>query len=212
MMGIESQRDGKGRSEIGRRLLDLAVAIVLLLILAPVLMVLAIAIRLDSSGPAFFRQERIGRGGRAFRILKFRTMRVDAESRGVQITIGRDPRITRVGEILRRYKLDELPQLLNILRGEMSWVGPRPEVPRYVALYTAEQREILEYRPGLTGPASLKFSDESSLLAEQPDPERYYREVLIPAKIAEDLAYLSGATLLSDAQLLAKTFRRIAGF
>lgn len=211
-MGIESQRDGKGRSEIGRRLLDLAVAIVLLLILAPVLMVLAIAIRLDSSGPAFFRQERIGRGGRAFRILKFRTMRVDAESRGVQITIGRDPRITRVGEILRRYKLDELPQLLNILRGEMSWVGPRPEVPRYVALYTAEQREILEYRPGLTGPASLKFSDESSLLAEQPDPERYYREVLIPAKIAEDLAYLSGATLLSDAQLLAKTFRRIAGF
>ena len=212
MMGIESQRDGKGRSEIGRRLLDLAVAIALLLILAPVLMVLAIAIRLDSSGPAFFRQERIGRGGRAFRILKFRTMRVDAESRGVQITIGRDPRITRVGEILRRYKLDELPQLLNILRGEMSWVGPRPEVPRYVALYTAEQREILEYRPGLTGPASLKFSDESSLLAEQPDPERYYREVLIPAKIAEDLAYLSGATLLSDAQLLAKTFRRIAGF
>ena len=210
-MGIESQRDAKGRSEIGRRLLDLAVAIVLLLILAPVLMVLAIAIRLDSSGPAFFRQERIGRGGRAFRILKFRTMRVDAESRGVQITIGRDPRITRVGEILRRYKLDELPQLLNILRGEMSWVGPRPEVPRYVALYTAEQREILEYRPGLTGPASLKFSDESSLLAEQPDPERYYREVLIPAKIAEDLAYLSGATLLSDAQLLAKTFRRIAG-
>ena len=210
-MGIESQRDGKGRSEIGRRLLDLAVAIVLLLILAPVLMVLAIAIRLDSSGPAFFRQERIGRGGRAFRILKFRTMRVDAESRGVQITIGRDPRITRVGEILRRYKLDELPQMINILRGEMSWVGPRPEVPRYVALYTAEQREILEYRPGLTGPASLKFSDESSLLAEQPDPERYYREVLIPAKIAEDLAYLSGATLLSDAQLLAKTFRRIAG-
>ena len=211
-MGIESQRDGKGRSEIGRRLLDLAVAIALLLILAPVLTVLAIAIRLDSSGPAFFRQERIGRGGRAFRILKFRTMRVDAESRGVQITIGRDPRITRVGEVLRRYKLDELPQLLNILRGEMSWVGPRPEVPRYVALYTAEQREILEYRPGLTGPASLKFSDESSLLAEQPDPERYYREVLIPAKIAEDLAYLSGATLLSDAQLLAKTFRRIAGF
>ena len=212
MMGIESQRDAKGRSEIGRRLLDLAVAIALLLILAPILTVLAIAIRLDSSGPAFFRQERIGRGGRAFRILKFRTMRVDAESRGVQITIGRDPRITRVGEILRRYKLDELPQLLNILRGEMSWVGPRPEVPRYVALYTAEQREILEYRPGLTGPASLKFSDESSLLAEQPDPERYYREVLIPAKIAEDLAYLSGATLLSDAQLLAKTFRRIAGF
>lgn len=210
-MGIESQRDAKGRSEIGRRLLDLAVAIALLLILAPILTVLAIAIRLDSSGPAFFRQERIGRGGRAFRILKFRTMRVDAESRGAQITIGRDPRITRVGEVLRRYKLDELPQLINILRGEMSLVGPRPEVPRYVALYTAEQREILEYRPGLTGPASLKFSDESSLLAAQPDPERYYREVLIPAKIAEDLAYLSGATLLSDAQLLAKTFRRIAG-
>lgn len=202
-------------------MLDLALAIPALALSAPLLLLIMAAIRLDSPGSAIFRQVRVGRRGRLFRILKFRTMYAagyaagsaaepDQSRVGSLLTIGADPRITRVGEWLRRAKLDELPQLINIIRGEMSLVGPRPEVPRYVARYTESQRRILSFRPGLTGPASIDFRNEGDLLAVETDPERYYCEVLIPAKIATDLAYLDRASLRSDLRLIARTIWLIA--
>ncbi len=176
-----------------------------LVVTAPFFLLIAVVIRLDSPGGAFFQQERVGRGGRLFRMLKFRTMAARRGDAGPLLTIGADPRITRAGRWLRRTRLDELPQLINILRGEMSLVGPRPEVPRYVSRYTPAQRRILSFRPGLTSPASIDFRDESDLLAVQTDPEGYYCEVLIPAKIATDLAYLDHASVLSDLRLIART-------
>jgi lipopolysaccharide/colanic/teichoic acid biosynthesis glycosyltransferase len=192
-----------------QRLLDLLIALPAAALLAPLLAAIALLVKLDSPGPALFRQQRVGRFGRLFDILKFRTMVVNAEHVGAQITIGRDPRITRVGHFLRRHKLDELPQLLNILKGDMSLVGPRPEVPRYVALYNADQRRILAIRPGLTSPASIAFHNESELLAAHSDPEEFYRNQAMPAKIALDLHYARHATVWSDCAILARTFLRI---
>lgn len=197
------------RSYTGQRIFDLIVSGALLVALSPVLLAAMIWIRLDTPGPVFFLQDRIGRDGRRFRIFKFRTMVTDAENAGTQITIGDDPRITRSGRWLRRLRIDELPQLLNVIRGEMSIVGPRPEVPRYVELYTPDQRRILAFRPGLTSPATIEFSDESSLLSRQTDPERYYREHLIPAKIATDLDYSLKAGLVSDIFILLTTVRKL---
>lgn len=194
-----------------KRCLDLVLAVPATLLLLPVFALLALWIKLDSRGPVFFLQERIGRGGRSFRIWKFRTMVTDAERLGTQITIGRDPRITRSGHFLRRYRFDELPQLFNVLKGEMSIVGPRPEVPRYVALYDRAQRRILAYRPGITSPASIAFSNESELLASQADPETYYRNTVMPAKIQLDLQYELQATVWSDCTIIAKTFFRLFG-
>ncbi|MGH9841530.1 MAG: sugar transferase [Blastocatellia bacterium] len=192
-----------------QRLLDLAIAAPAAAICSPVLVIVAALVKLDSRGPAFFRQRRIGRFGRPFDILKFRTMVVDAEQRGAQITVGRDPRITRTGHFLRRTKLDELPQLINVLKGEMSIVGPRPEVPRYVALYSAEQRQILALRPGITSPASIVFHNESELLARHPDPEEFYRNEALPAKINLDLNYARSATVWSDCAIIVRTLLRI---
>ncbi|MGE0104380.1 MAG: sugar transferase [Blastocatellales bacterium] len=197
------------RSYTGQRIFDLIVSGALLAALSPVLLAAMIWIRLDSPGPVFFLQDRIGREGRRFRIFKFRTMVTDAEKAGTQITIGDDPRITRSGRWLRRLRIDELPQLLNVIRGEMSIVGPRPEVPRYVELYTPDQRRILAFRPGLTSPATIEFRNESSLLSRQTDPERYYREHLIPAKIATDLNYSLKAGLVSDIFILLTTVRKL---
>ncbi len=198
------------RRRDGQRMLDLALAVPVLLISAPLFLLIAVVIRLDSPGGAFFRQERVGQGGRLFSMLKFRTMVVQRSVAGPLLTIGADPRITRAGRWLRRTRLDELPQLINVVRGEMSLVGPRPEVPRYVSRYTRVQRHILDFRPGLTGPASIDFRDESDLLAVQTDPEGYYCQVLIPAKIATDLAYLDHASALSDLRLIARTVWCIA--
>ena len=192
-----------------QRLLDLTLALPAFILTLPLFLIISLAIRLDTVGPAIFRQPRVGQGGRLFEILKFRTMTVEPSPSGALLTIGADRRITRVGGWLRRYKLDELPQLINIVRGEMSLVGARPEVPRYVAFYSEEQRRILAYRPGLTSPASIEFRDESELLAEQADPEGYYCTVQIPAKIALDLAYLDRASTLSDLELVARTVRRV---
>lgn len=197
------------RSYTGQRIFDLIFSGALLTALSPVLLAAMIWIRLDSPGPVFFLQDRIGREGRRFRIFKFRTMVTDAEKTGTQITIGDDPRITRSGRWLRRLRIDELPQLLNVIRGEMSIVGPRPEVPRYVELYTPDQRRILAFRPGLTSPATIEFRNESSLLSRQTDPERYYREHLIPAKIATDLDYSLKAGLISDMFILLTTVRKL---
>jgi lipopolysaccharide/colanic/teichoic acid biosynthesis glycosyltransferase len=195
---------------VAKRTFDLLAAVLGLLLLAPVLAALAAWIRLDSSGPALFRQERVGRGGRPFRIYKFRTMVVDAPGRGPEITVGRDPRVTRAGAFLRRTKLDELPQLINVLLGDMSLVGPRPEVPRYVALYPAATRQkVLSVRPGLTDEAAIQYADESSLLAAAVDPERAYVEQVLPRKLALYESYVDSRSLAGDIGIILRTLRRI---
>ncbi len=188
-----------------KRFFDLFWTIPGLLLLTPLFLVVAISIKLDDGGPVFFRQERVGQGGKHFRIWKFRTMVVNAEKIGRQITVGRDPRITRVGHWLRKYKLDELPQLFNVLSGDMTLVGPRPEVPRYVALYTPEQRAVLDLLPGITDPASVRYRHESELLAQSNDPERTYIEEIMPEKIRINLAYAEHASLLRDFWVILQT-------
>ena len=193
-----------------RRGIDVLVAGTLLLVAAPILAVLAVAIRATSPGPAFFVHERVGRNGRSFGLLKLRTMVADAPVRGAALTAPDDPRVTRIGAVLRRWKLDELPQLVNVVSGDMSLVGPRPEVPRYVAGYSAREREVLRVRPGLTDPASLAFVDEAAVLARYDDWERGYVDEVLPAKLALSLDYLERRTLRSDFGILARTLVRIA--
>lgn len=194
-----------------KRLFDLIAATSGLIVLSPVFLLGALCIKLGDGGPVFFRQERIGRGGVAFRIWKFRSMRTDAGSGGLQVTARGDPRITRVGRYLRASKIDELPQLLNVIRGEMSLVGPRPEVTRYVALYTPEQRRVLDLTPGITDPASVRFFDEESVLARYADPEQGYIAEVMPEKIRINLAYASTADVWSDIGVILRTLGVIAG-
>ena len=192
-----------------RRGLDAVVAGVLLVALAPLLALIALAVRVTSRGPVLFAQERVGKDGAPFRLLKFRTMVADAPARGPAVTAAGDPRITRLGAVLRRWKLDELPQLLNVLAGDMSLVGPRPEVPCYVSHYTPAQREILRVRPGITDPATLTYVDESGVLAAFADPERAYVEAVLPRKIELSLAYLAHRSLRTDLGVLARTALRL---
>ena len=194
---------------MARRAFDVLAAGAGLLVLAPLFAVVAVAIAATSPGPVFFRQERVGRGGAPFRIFKFRSMRVDAEAVGGQLTVGGDPRVTRVGALRRATKIDELPQLINVLRGEMALVGPRPEVPRYVALYTPAQRRVLDVRPGITDPASIRYRDESAALARAADPERAYVDEVMPHKLAINLAYLERRTLASDVGVILATLWRL---
>jgi len=195
---------------MAKRLFDIVCAGIGLLLLSPLLLAVAVWIKLDSPGPVMFRQERVGRFGASFRIHKFRTMRVDAPRLGPQITIGDDARITRSGRWLRASKVDELPQLWDVLRGAMSLVGPRPEVPRYVALYPAELRElVLSVRPGITDPASLSFRNESELLARAEDPEREYVEVVMPMKLRLAADYVRNASLGGDIRLILATLGAI---
>jgi len=197
---------------MAKRLFDIAFAALALLLLCPLLLAIALWVRLDSPGPVFFRQQRVGRGGRLFGIYKFRTMYTGAEAMGPQITVGEDARITRAGAWLRRSKVDELPQFLNVLRGDMSVVGPRPEVPRYVALYPAEVREtVLSVRPGITDLASIEFRDESALLARSPDPERTYVEQVLPAKLRHAQQYVRTHTLWLDLRIIAWTVLAVLG-
>ncbi|ASM76276.1 sugar transferase [Vitreoscilla filiformis] len=184
----------------------LASALGLALLWLPGLVVAAL-IRWDSPGPVFFRQERVGRFGRPFRIHKFRTMRVNAEQAG-QLTVGADARITRIGAFLRAHRLDELPQLIDVFLGDMSLVGPRPEVPRYVAHYPAALRDVvLSVRPGITDPASLRFRNESEQLAAAADPEREYIEVILPAKLACAADYAQHASFVTDVGVLLRTLK-----
>ena len=196
---------------MGKRLFDVLLAGLGLLLLWPVLLLIAVWIKLDSPGPVFFRQERVGRHGRLFRIHKFRTMAPQRGGMaGLQLTVGADARITRAGTVLRRYKLDELAQLLDVLQGTMSLVGPRPEVPRYVALYPAELREkVLSVRPGITDFASIEYRDENALLAQAADPEREYVEVVLPAKLQFAARYVDEASLGLDVRLIVRTLRLI---
>lgn len=188
---------------MAKRLFDMLCAGLGLLLLSPLLLATALWVKLDSPGPMLFRQTRVGRFGVPFAIHKFRTMH---SSQGTQITVGADPRITRAGRLLRATKLDELPQLWDVLRGAMSLVGPRPEVPRYVALYPAELRDVvLSVRPGITDPASLRFRNESELLAKAADPEREYVEVVLPAKLQLAADYVRSASLGGDVRLILAT-------
>ncbi|MFZ4652351.1 MAG: sugar transferase [Rubrivivax sp.] len=193
-----------------KRLFDITLSLAALYVLTLPMLAIALWIKLDSPGPVLFRQVRVGRWGNLFHIWKFRTMVADAPARGLAITAADDPRITRAGRILRRTKLDELPQLANVLVGQMSLVGPRPEVPQYVALYPpALREEVLAVRPGITDPVSLKFADEASRLAAAADPEREYREVILPAKLSEAAAYAARASLWTDLGVLARTAWRL---
>ncbi len=189
---------------MGKRLFDLLGALLALLLLSPLLLGVALWIKLDSRGPVFYRQQRVGRFGVPFFIHKFRSMQAGAA--GLPITVGDDPRITRAGRFLRRTRLDELPQFIDVLVGHMSLVGPRPEVPRYVALYPADLRErALAVRPGLTDPASLAYIDEAALLAAAADPEREYVERILPVKLKAAVDYAETASLASDLALLVRT-------
>lgn len=188
-----------------KRAFDLIASVSGLLLLSPVLAIIAVAIKAGDRGPLLFSQQRVGRDGHTFRLLKFRTMIADAERIGPALTIGTDPRITPIGRLLRRAKLDELPQLINVARGEMSLVGPRPEVPKYVAMYTPAQRRVLALRPGITDPASTEYVREAELLAHADDPERAYIEEVMPRKLQLNLAYAETATLWSDIATILRT-------
>jgi len=195
----------------GKRALDLALGGIATVLAAPLFLVVAVLVKAGDGGPVFFRQTRVGRNGVPFRIWKFRTMVQGAEARGSQLTVAMDPRITWAGQWLRRSRFDELPQLFNVLAGEMTLVGPRPEVPRFVALYDADQRRVLELTPGVTDPASLAYRNEASLLAGAPDPERLYAERIMPQKVRMSLEYADRATLWSDLQLIAGTLGTLFG-
>ncbi len=189
-----------------KRLLDFFGALGGLVLLSPVLIAVAIAIKLTSSGPVFFRQIRVGRHGKPFKIFKFRTMTGAEPTSGPILTIGHNPRVTSVGEFLRESKIDELPQLFNVILGHMSLVGPRPEVPKYVEKYTPAQRDIiLSVKPGLTGPASLEFRDQTSLLAQYENPEHAYETIVMQEKIAINAEYIRRATFISDLKLILQT-------
>lgn len=195
---------------MGKRLFDLFFSGLGLLALGPLLLLIALAVKLDSPGPVFFRQERVGRHGRPFRIHKFRTMQHAPTGHGLQITVGADRRITRVGHFLRASKLDELAQLIDVWQGTMSLVGPRPEVPRYVAHYPADLRDkILSVRPGITDIASIEYRDESTVLARAADPEHAYIHEVLPHKLALAAAYVDQASVWLDVRLILRTIAAI---
>lgn len=192
-----------------KRLCDIVLSALGLIIFCPLFLVLSIWVALDSTGGVFYRQTRVGRGGRDFKLLKFRSMRIGADKKGL-ITIGdKDARITKSGYYIRKYKFDELPQLINVLKGDMSFVGPRPEVRKYVNLYTAEQLCVLNVRPGITDPASIQYSNENELLEKAEDPEQYYINTVMPDKLRINLEYLEKRTLWSDFKVIIKTISKV---
>ena len=191
-----------------KRIFDLSFSIIVLCLFLPIGGVIAICIVFNSKGGVFYKQKRVGKNGTLFYVLKFRSMELNSDRTG-QLTVGNDPRITRVGSFIRKVKLDEFPQFLNVLKGDMSIVGPRPEVPEFVALYSEEQRKVLLVRPGITDEASLTYFEENILLATSNDPKKSYVEEIMPAKIAINLAYLENRSLLADCKVIGKTILRI---
>jgi lipopolysaccharide/colanic/teichoic acid biosynthesis glycosyltransferase len=188
-----------------KRIFDFICSTLGLIVLSPVLLAITIKIKTGSDGPVFFKQIRVGEKNEEFEILKFRTMVVDAEKLGRQITVGNDNRITKIGAFLRKYKLDELPQLINVFKGDMSLVGPRPEVPRYVNLYNEEQRKVLEVKPGITDLASIRYRDENDLLGEAEDPDAFYINTIMPDKLALNLEYINNNNIFVDIYIILKT-------
>ncbi len=191
------------------RLLDIIFSLLGVIILSPFFIILSLWVKLDSKGPVFYRQKRVGRGGEEFSLLKFRSMHVDADKKGLLTVGGRDPRITRSGYILRKFKLDELPQLFNVLAGDMSVVGPRPEVKKYVDLYNDEQRKVLSVRPGITDMASIEFSNENEILEKQVDPEQYYIDHIMPEKIRLNQQYIQSPTVGNYFRIILLTAKKI---
>jgi len=192
-----------------KRLVDFIVSLFFLFLLFPILVLLAILIKLESNGPVFYLQVRVGLNGKDFRIFKFRTMFIGSDKAGLLTVGGRDPRITKVGVFIRKYKLDELPQLINVLNGEMSLVGPRPEVRKYVNMYNDEQLKVLSVKPGITDYASIQYSDENELLAKSVDPEKTYIEEVMPAKLLLNLKYINEISWLTDLKIIGLTVRKI---
>lgn len=190
---------------ICKRILDLVLSAVLLVILSPLMLLLALAVKLDSPGPVFYRQVRVGKNGKDFKIYKFRTMVQNADRIGLPLTSGEDPRITRIGFLIRRMRLDEFSQLLNVLDGSMSLVGPRPEVRRYVKQYAPEYLSTLLVRPGVTAPASIAFKDEDKILKTGKDPEKIYVEKILPEKMGMDLKYIRNISIWGDIKILFQT-------
>ena len=191
-----------------KRIFDIILSLFGLIILLPFMLIIAIFIKLDSKGPVFFKQLRVTKNGREFKIFKYRTMRVGSDKYS-QITVGKDDRITKIGSFLRKYKLDEIPQLINVFIGDMSLVGPRPEVPKYVAFYTDEQKEILKVRAGITDYASIEFSNENDLLASEEDPEKAYIKKVMPKKIELNKKYISEISMLTDIKIILLTIKKI---
>ncbi len=192
-----------------KRIFDIVMSGLGLICLSPLFLVLAVWIKCDSAGPVFYRQIRVGRGNKDFRLFKFRSMRPDSDKLGLITVGGHDPRVTRSGYYIRKYKLDEFPQLINVFVGDMSLVGPRPEVRKYVDLYTPEQLRVLNVRPGITSLASIRYRNENEILAKADDPDKAYVEQIMPDKIAIDLEYVENASLTNDIKLIFKTFGEI---
>lgn len=192
-----------------KRLFDIVASGLGLVCLSPLFAVLAVWIKCDSKGPVFYRQIRVGKGNRDFRLFKFRSMRPYSDRLGLITVGGHDPRVTRSGYYIRKYKLDEFPQLINVFKGDMSLVGPRPEVRKYVDMYTPEQMRVLDVRPGITSLASIRYRNENEILAASDDPDRTYIEQVMPDKLAIDLEYVDRATLWNDIKLIFSTFREI---
>lgn len=193
-----------------KRLFDIIASGLGLIALSPLFAVLAVWIKTDSKGPVFYRQTRVGRDNKDFLLYKFRSMRPDSDKLGLITVGGHDPRVTRSGYYIRKYKLDEFPQLINVFIGDMSLVGPRPEVRKYVDMYTPEQLRVLTVRPGITSLASIRYRNENDILAAAEDPDRCYIEKVMPDKLAIDLEYVDRATLWNDIKLILSTFREIA--
>jgi lipopolysaccharide/colanic/teichoic acid biosynthesis glycosyltransferase len=193
-------------TRFGKNCMDMALALLGLLILMPFFIVVALGVGLTSRGPAFFRQVRVGRFGKPFQILKFRTMRLAATRDGGLLTAKGDPRVTPIGKLLRKTKVDELPQLINVIAGDMSLVGPRPEVPKYVANYTERQKEVLRVKPGITGVTAAAYVNEEELLANHPDKEQFYIATVLPAKLDRDITYCQQITFAGDLRLIWATF------
>lgn len=189
-----------------KRVFDVMASGLGLLLLSPLFLIIAIWVKADSPGPVFYRQTRVGRGNRDFRLFKFRSMRVGSDKKGLITVGGRDPRVTRSGYYIRKYKLDELPQLINVFTGDMSLVGPRPEVRKYVDLYTPEQLHVLDVRPGITDLASIRYRNENELLEQAADPEQYYREVVMQDKLRINSEYIADRSFFKDIKIIFLTF------
>ena len=192
-----------------KRIFDILLAAVGVLVLLPLFLVVVVWIKFDSQGPAFYKQIRVGKDNRDFKLLKFRSMRIGSDKAGLLTIGGRDPRVTQSGYFIRKYKIDELPQLINVLLGEMSLVGPRPEVRKYVELYNADQRKVLLVKPGITDLASLEYFNENELLSQSTNPEQTYVEVVMPHKLKLNLKYIERAGLVTDVQIILRTIKRI---
>lgn len=188
-----------------KRLFDIIASGLGLIVLSPLLAVLAIWIKSDSNGPVFYRQTRVGKDNKDFRLYKFRSMRLGSDKLGLITVGGHDPRVTRSGYYIRKYKLDEFPQLINVFLGDMSLVGPRPEVRKYVDMYSAEQLHVLDVKPGITSLASIRYRNENELLAKAENPDKVYTEIIMPDKLKIDLEYVQNANLLSDIKLIFST-------